>query len=68
MQITIQELPGSLQEFEALAGGPRASEKICARSLFDGNQDAGTAAMNLLCGSRPMTPYDQQFLRDRLRG
>lgn len=24
--------------------------------------------MNLLRGSRPMTPYDQQFLRDRLRG
>ena len=73
MQITIQELPGSLQEFEALAGGPRASEKICALflcalSLFDGNQDAGTAAMNLLSGSRTMTPYEQQFLRDRLRG
>ena len=73
MQITIQELPESLQEFEALAGAPRAPEKICALflcalSLFDGNQDAGTAAMNLLRGPRPMTPYDQQFLRDRLRG
>ena len=73
MQITIQELPGSLQEFEAPAGAPRAPEKICALflcalSLFDGNQDAGTAAMNLLRGPRPMTPYDQQFLRDRLRG
>ena len=73
MQITIQELPGSLQEFEALAGETRAPEKICALflcalSLFDGDKDAGTAAMNLLRGPQPMTPYDQQFLRDRLRG
>ena len=73
MQITIQELPGSLQEFEALAGAPRSPENICALflcalSLFDGDKDAGTAAMNLLRGPRPMTPYDQQFLRDRLRG
>ena len=26
------------------------------------------AAMDLLRGPRPMTPYDSQFLRDRLRG
>ena len=30
--------------------------------------DGGTAAMNLLRGPRTMTPYDCQFLRDRLRG
>ena len=73
MQITIQELPGNLQEFEALAGDTRAPEKICALflcalSLFDGDKDEGTAAMNLLRGPRSMTPYVQQFLRDRLRG
>ena len=73
MQITIQELPESLQEFEALAGETRTPEKICALFLcalylFDKDKDAGTAAMNLLRGPRPMTPYDQQFLRDRLRG
>jgi len=28
----------------------------------------GVAAMDLLRGPRPMTPYDSQFLRDRLRG
>ena len=27
-----------------------------------------SAAMDLLRGPRPMTPYDAQFLRDRLRG
>ena len=52
MQVTIQKIPENLQEFESLAGAQRTPERICA--LF-------------LC-ARPMTPYDQQFLRDRLRG
>ena len=73
MQVTIQSIPASLQEFETLAAGGRQPERICALflcalALFDKDRDAGTAAMNLLRGPRPMTPYDCQFLRDRLRG
>ena len=73
MQVTIQSIPASLQEFETLAAGRRQPERICALflcalALFDKDRDAGTAAMNLLRGPRPMTPYDAQFLRDRLRG
>lgn len=73
MQIIIQKIPESLQEFEALAAGQRAPEKIsalflCALSLFDRNMADGVSAMNLLRGPKPMTPYDAQFLRDRLRG
>ena len=73
MQVTIQSIPASLQEFETLAAGGRQPERICALflcalALFDKDRDAGTAAMNLLRGPRPMTPYDAQFLRDRLRG
>ena len=41
---------------------------LCALALFDRDKDAGVAAMNLLRGPKPMTPYDCQFLRDRLRG
>ena len=72
MQVTIQSIPASLQEFETLAAGGRQPERICALflcalALFDKDRDAGTAAMNLLRGPRPMTPYDCQFLRDRLR-
>ena len=72
MQVTIQSIPASLQEFETLAAGGRQPERICALflcalALFDKDRDAGTAAMNLLRGPRPMTPYDAQFLRDRLR-
>lgn len=63
MQVTIQSIPASLQEFETLAAGGRQPERICALflcalALFDKDRDAGTAAMNLLRGPRPMTPYD----------
>ena len=73
MQITIQNIPQNLQEFEILAGAEKTPEKICALflcalSLFSKDKDAGTAAMNILRGPRPMTPYDIQFLRDRLSG
>lgn len=73
MQYTIQELPQTLQEFETLAGTERTPEKICALFLcalvlFTKDKDAGTAAMNILKGPKPMTPYDIQFLRDRLSG
>lgn len=73
MQITIQKIPQNLQEFEELLEESKTPERIaalflCALSLFDADKDEGTAAMNLLRGPRPMTAYDQQFLRDRLRG
>ena len=73
MQVTIQSIPASLQEFETLAASGKQPERICALflcalALFDRNKEAGAAAMNLLRGPKPMTPYDCQFLRDRLRG
>ena len=73
MQVTIQNIPTSLQEFEALAASGKKPENICALflcalALFDKDKDAGTAAMSILRGPRPMTPYDAQFLRDLLRG
>ena len=73
MQVTIQSIPASLQEFETLAASGRQPERICALflcalALFARNKEAGAAAMNLLRGPKPMTPYDCQFLRDRLRG
>ena len=73
MQVVIQKIPENLQEFETLAAKGRQPERICALflcalALFDRDKDAGTAAMDILRGPRPMTPYDCQFLRDRLRG
>ena len=60
-------------EFEMLNTEGRQPERICAMflcalALFDRDKDAGTAAINLLRGPKPLTPYDCQFLRDRLRG
>lgn len=73
LQVVIQKIPENLQEFEILAAKGRQPEHICALflcalALFDRDKDAGVAAMNLLRGPKPMTPYDCQFLRDRLRG
>ena len=74
MQVTIQSMPADLQEFESLAAmGNKQPENVCALflcalALFDRNKDEGVAAMNIIRGPRPMTPYDSQFLRDRLCG
>ena len=73
MQVVIQKIPENLPEFELLAAEGRQPERICALflcalALFDRNKEAGAAAMNLLRGPKPLTPYDCQFLRDRLRG
>ncbi len=73
MKVTIGKIPQNLQEFEELAGTLSTPEKtcallLCAISLFDKDKEAGTAALNLLRGPRPMTPYDIQFMRDRLSG
>ena len=71
MQVTLNTLPATLTEFEAL---PRRTPEevcagfLCALHLYLKDKDAGVAAMDLLRGPRPMTPYDAQFLRDRLRG
>lgn len=71
MTVTRNTLPTTLSEFETLPRG--AVEEVCAAflcalNLYLRDKDAGIAAMNLLRGPRPMTPYDIQFLRDRLRG
>ena len=71
MQVKLNTLPATLAEFQALPR--RAPEEVCAcflcaLNLYIKDKDAGVAAMDLLRGPRPMTPYDAQFLRDRLRG
>ena len=57
MQVTLNQLPATAAQFGALPR--RTPEDGCACFL---------CALNLLRGPRPMTPYDSQFLRDRLRG
>ena len=71
MQVTLNAMPASLAEFRNLS--LRTPEEVvagflCALHLYVKSPNEGVEAMNLLRGPRPMTPYDSQFLRDRLRG
>ena len=74
MQIMLQYIPTTLPDFQALPqSGLRTPEDtcaafLCALALYLKDPNAGVEAVNLLRGPRPMTPYDIQFLRDRLRG
>lgn len=76
MQITIEHIPESLEQFKATMAAflPKSEPEavcaafLCALALYTVDKEAGTAAMDLLRGPRPMMPYDVQFLRDRLRG
>ena len=74
MRITLPTLPTTEQAFSALTqNGTTVPEQVCAYllcalHLYTLDPEAGIAAMNQLRGPRPMTPYDSQFLRDRLRG
>lgn len=74
MRITLPTLPTTEQAFSALTqNGTAVPEQVCAYllcalHLYTLDPEAGIAAMNQLRGPRPMTPYDGQFLRDRLRG
>ena len=71
MKVKLNTLPATLAEFQAL---PRSTPEevcagfLCALNLYTKSPNDGVAAMDLLRGPRPMTPYDSQFLRDRLRG
>ena len=71
MQIILNELPQTAAAFSA--ADLSRPEMTCtlflaALQLYTRDANAGTEAMNVLRGPRPMTPYDAQFLRDRLRG
>ncbi len=71
MQVTLTSLPATLAEFQRLSlNTPEevVAGFLCALHLYVKNPNDGVEAMNILRGPRPMTPYDSQFLRDRLRG
>ena len=73
MLVTLNQIPGTLQEFRMCPQMDLSRPEntcvmfLCALQLYIKDREAGVAAMNMLRGPRPMTPYDSQFLRDRLR-
>lgn len=70
MQFTVEKIPATLAEFNALfdltTPESTAAAFLCACEMFMANRNMGTDAMNAIRGPRPMTGYDVQFLRDRL--
>lgn len=72
MQICIKTLPLTLGEFSALPEQDLTKpENTCALfllalNLYTKNKDGGIAALNRLCGPRPLSPMGIQFIRDRL--
>ena len=72
MKVVLSRLPETPEEFR-LVLDRKSPENVCAMFLcaltfYLKDREAGIEAMDLLRGPRPMSPYDVQFLRDRLRG
>ena len=74
MKITVSSVPTTSEEFSALPQNDLSKpENTCAMfllalALYLKDSNAGVAALNTLRGPRPLSNYDIQFLRDRLRG
>ena len=74
MTVTLNEIPATLDAFSSAAQMNLTAPEntcamfLCALQLYLSSKDDGVAAMNLLRGPRPMSPYDVQFLRDSLLG
>ena len=74
MKITVLSVPTTSEEFSALPQNDLSKpENTCtmfllALALYLKDSNAGVAALNTLRGPRPLSNYDIQFLRDRLRG
>ena len=72
--VTIAAIPATAEEFAAMPQMDLSKpENTCAMfllalHLYTKDQDAGVASVNLLRGPKPLSNYEAQFLRDRLRG
>ena len=72
MQVCFESIPLTLEAFSALPGQDlKKAENTCALfllalHLYTKNKDEGIAALNRLCGPRPLSPMGIQFIRDRL--
>ncbi|MBQ7726449.1 MAG: hypothetical protein IJT66_04820 [Clostridia bacterium] len=69
--IAFSALPQSLAEMQALPEAAlqtpfqTAALTVCALCAYTKDTAAGAEMLNWLRGPRPLSPYDQQFLRDR---
>lgn len=74
MLINIEKMPTNLEEFKNLQIMDLSKPEnlcglfLCALALFDKDKEVGVQALNIIRGPSPMSEYDCQFLKDRLRG
>lgn len=74
MTFTFESLPKSVDELKALPEAaltsPFAAAALAVAALcnYEENKDACFEMLNFLKGPQPLTPFDHQFLRDRLGG
>lgn len=70
---SFNKLPESLDEFKALPEAALTDPYgVCALSVlafmtYTKNVELGTELLNFLKGPAPLTPHDQQFIKDRFR-
>ena len=71
--VTFSALPRSLAELQTL---PQAALRepwdaaalfLAAMDVYPEDTDAALEMVDFLRGPRPLSPYDRQFLRDRMR-
>ena len=72
--ITFDTLPKNVAELEPIAqdcfGSPFKMAALAVAILmnYENDKDATVEMLNYIKGSRPLTPFEIQFLRDRLGG
>ena len=73
-QVSFAALPANLAEMQALPLADLTQPQntvaltVAALCAYPANKDAAIAMLNYLKGPQPLSPYDIQFLADRLRG
>lgn len=72
--VCFDALPASLEEMQALPMAAitepqhTAALVVAALCAYPANKDAAIAMLNFLKGPTPLSPYEIQFLADRMRG
>ena len=72
MILTFNSLPKTAEEMRAIAdlSSPfnTAAYAIAALANYDSNPDAAIEMLNVLKGPEPLSPFQMQFIRERLNG
>ena len=71
VEVVIDKIPQSVEEFKALPQAAQTSEfdvaalTVVALCVYPENRDVSLEMLNVLRGPRPLSEMDKQFIRDR---